>query len=193
MSITPASTGRRPPPWPATAPPTGLRWASVRKAASDDVPSTNSPCTPPATRWSTSLSSEGTSTSRSGVRGVQTGGTTPVSGAGRGIGAPRDRPSADPPAQGEGAPTPVRRPLSRAASLLHLLVRLVLVGVVDQLAALVVALDVRVPGDLLGQGAGGDEPAVVEDGLAADAPVGDGHLGHRPMFSPMSAPLVWSR
>ncbi|WP_425336872.1 protein phosphatase [Streptomyces sviceus] len=44
---------------------------------------------------------------------------------------------------------------------------------------MVVALDVRVPGDLFGQGAGGDEPAVVEDRLAADAAVGDGHLGHR--------------
>lgn len=59
-----------------------------------------------------------------------------------------------------------------------LLVALVLVGVVDQLAVGVIALDPRGHGDLLVQHARGDEPAVVQGGLAGGAAVGDGHSGH---------------
>lgn len=82
MSIAPASTGSCPPRCPVTASTTRRRCPSVRNAASDVVPSRNRPSTPAATRWSTSRSSESTSTSPSGSSGVQTGGITPVSGAG---------------------------------------------------------------------------------------------------------------
>ena len=44
---------------PTTASTTSLRCPSVRYAASDDEPSTNSPCTPPSTRWSTSRAASG--------------------------------------------------------------------------------------------------------------------------------------
>ena len=82
------AAGRRhgPPPSP---PPAALRVRQIRRLRrrtehEQAVHARRPPGGRPA------VTSEGTSTSRSGVRGVQTGGTTPVSGAGKVIRAPWD-------------------------------------------------------------------------------------------------------